>query len=168
MKIGDVARAAQTPVETIRYYERAGLLPQAPRGSGNNYRVYGAEQVERLAFIRHCRSLDMTLDEIRVLLRFRDAPARDCAEVDALLDEHIGHVAARIRELRQLEKQLKVLREQCAGANDAAHCGILKEMASASAAPRPPARHTADRTHRADHVHGAHSHGPRRATPASR
>ena len=161
MKIGDVARAAQTPVETIRYYERAGLLPQAPRGSGNNYRVYGAEQVERLAFIRHCRSLDMTLDEIRVLLRFRDAPTQDCAEVDALLDEHIGHVATRIRELRQLEKQLKVLREQCAGANDAAHCGILTELANASAAPRPPA------AQRADHVHGAHSHGPRRATPAS-
>ena len=162
MKIGDMARAAQTPVETIRYYERAGLLPQAPRGDGNNYRIYGAGHVERLAFIRHCRSLDMTLDEIRLLLRFKDAPGEDCAEVDALLDEHIGHVATRIRELRQLEKQLKVLREQCAGTNDTAHCGILNELASAAAAPRPKAAPGAE------HVHGAHSHGPRRATPAIR
>jgi Cd(II)/Pb(II)-responsive transcriptional regulator len=118
MKIGELALAAQTQVETIRYYEREGLLPQAPRSEGN-YRIYGPEHVERLAFVRHCRSLDMTLDEIRVLLRFKDEPQAECGEVNALLDEHIGHVATRIRELRQLEKQLKALREQCAGVHDA-------------------------------------------------
>ena len=161
MKIGDMAKAAQTQVETIRYYERAGLLAEAPRSDGN-YRIYGPEHVERLAFIRHCRSLDMTLDEIRLLLRFKDAPGEDCTEVNSLLDEHIGHVATRIRELRQLEKQLKALREQCAGTNDAAHCGILTELASASAVPRPAA------ARRDEHVHGAHSPGPRRAVAASR
>ena len=114
MRIGELALASQTQVETIRYYERDGLLPQAPRSEGN-YRIYGPEHVERLAFVRHCRSLDMTLDEIRVLLRFRDAPQAECGEVNALLDEHIGHVATRIRELRQLEKQLKALRELCSG-----------------------------------------------------
>jgi len=98
MKIGELALAAQTQVETIRYYEREGLLPQAPRSEGN-YRIYGPEHVERLAFVRHCRSLDMTLDEIRVLLRFKDEPQAECGEVNALLDEHIGHVATRIREL---------------------------------------------------------------------
>ena len=128
MKIGELARAAQTQVETIRYYEREGLLPQAPRSTGN-YRIYGPAHAERLAFVRHCRSLDMTLDEIRVLLRFRDAPQAECAEVNALLDEHIGHVAARIRELRQLEKQLKTLREQCDGVSATAHCGILTDLA---------------------------------------
>ena len=156
MKIGEMAKAAQTQVETIRYYEREGLLAQPPRSDGN-YRIYGAEQVERLAFIRHCRSLDMTLDEIRLLLRFKDAPLEDCAEVNALLDEHIGHVATRIRELRQLEKQLKSLREQCAGAQEAAHCGILNELANASAAPRPVAASWAE------HVQGAHSRVPSRA-----
>ncbi len=161
MKIGDMAKAAQTQVETVRYYEREGLLAQAPRSDGN-YRIYGPEHVERLAFIRHCRSLDMTLDEIRLLLRFKDAPGEDCTEVDALLDEHIGHVATRIRELRQLEKQLKLLREQCVGANDAAHCGILTELASAAAAARPKAAPGAD------HVHGAHSRAPRRAPQAPR
>ncbi|MCU0920314.1 MAG: Cd(II)/Pb(II)-responsive transcriptional regulator [Burkholderiaceae bacterium] len=127
MKIGELALAAQTQVETIRYYEREGLLPQAPRSEGN-YRIYGPEHVERLAFVRHCRSLDMTLDEIRVLLRFKDEPQAECGEVNALLDEHIGHVATRVRELRQLEKQLKALREQCASVRASGQCGILKGL----------------------------------------
>ena len=131
MKIGELAVAAQTPVETIRYYEREGLLPLAPRSDGN-YRIYAPEHVERLAFVRHCRALDMALDEIRVLLRFKDAPQAECGEVNALLDQHIGHVATRIRELRRLEKDLIALREQCDGVGDAAHCGILKDLAQSA------------------------------------
>ncbi|MCU0812503.1 MAG: Cd(II)/Pb(II)-responsive transcriptional regulator [Thiobacillaceae bacterium] len=153
MKIGELALAAQTQVETIRYYEHEGLLPQAPRTEGN-YRIYGPEHVERLAFVRHCRSLDMTLDEIRVLLRFNDEPQAECGEVNALLDGHIGHVATRIRELRQLEKQLKVLREQCAGVREAAHCGILIELTQ-SASP------TGGKSANA-HVPGSHSTRTRR------
>lgn len=144
MKIGELAKATQTQVETVRYYEREGLLPTAPRSEGN-YRIYGSEHVERLGFVRHCRSLDMTLDEIRVLLRFKDAPAEDCADVNALLDEHIGHVAARIRGLRQLEAQLKTLRRQCAGVHNAAHCGILTGLAQAAGNGKdvPVGRHIA-------------------------
>ena len=128
MKIGELARAAQTPVETIRYYEREGLLPETARTEGN-YRIYGEAHAERLSFIRKCRSLDMTLDEIRALLRFKDSPAENCAAVNTLLDKHIGHVANRIRELRQLERHLKGLRELCPVAQDAGHCGILNELA---------------------------------------
>ena len=146
MKIGELARATKTPVATIRYYEREGLLGRAPRSEGN-YRIYAAPHAERLAFVRHCRSLDMTLDEIRLLLRLKDAPRDDCGEVDALLDEHIGHVATRIRELRQLEKQLKALREQCAGAQDAAHCGILNRLAQAATDTASPAKRTARPVH---------------------
>ncbi|WP_428417915.1 Cd(II)/Pb(II)-responsive transcriptional regulator [Methylibium sp.] len=133
MRIGELATATQTQVETIRYYEREGLLPQAAR-TGGNYRIYEAVHAERLGFIRHCRSLDMTLDEIRVLLRFKDAPQTECGEVDALLDEHIGHVVTRIRELRLLEVQLRTLRARCPGVRDAGHCGILNGLA---AGPRP-------------------------------
>lgn len=155
MKIGELARAAGVPVETIRYYEREGLLPRAPRTEGN-YRVYGPAHIARLTFVRHCRSLDMALDEIRVLLRLRDDPAAPCDEANAVLDAHLGHVSARIRELRQLERQLKVLRAKCAGRDDAAHCGILQELARAAALPdgkAPAAAHGA---------HPAGSHGPRR------
>ncbi|MGE3924862.1 MAG: Cd(II)/Pb(II)-responsive transcriptional regulator [Lautropia sp.] len=156
MKIGELAKAAATPVETIRYYERAGLLPPPPRSDGN-YRVYGPEQAERLAFIRHCRSLDMTLDEIRVLLRFRDAPGDDCGEVNALIEDHIGHVSTRIRELKALERQLLRLRERCRDASAAADCGILaglaRDAADGNAAAPMPARPLG-------HVHGTHRTEP--------
>ena len=96
MKIGELANMTGVQVETIRHYEREGLLPHTKRSEGN-YRVYDESHGQRLSFIRHCRSLDMTLDEIRVLLRFRDAPTENCGEVNALLDEHIGHVALRVK-----------------------------------------------------------------------
>jgi len=155
MKIGELAKATGTQVETIRYYEREGLLPETTRTEGN-YRIYGEAHAERLSFIRHCRSLDMTLDEVRVLLRFKDAPNENCGEVNALLDEHIGHVAERIRELRQLERQLKGLRELCQDAQDAGHCGILTELMQ-SARQSPEGGSSA-----VGHVHGTHK-GVRRS-----
>lgn len=149
MKIGELASATNTQVETIRYYEREGLLAEPSRSEGN-YRIYGSAHAERLSFIRHCRGLDMTLGEIRVLLRFKDAPTENCREVNELLDEHIGHVAKRIRELRQLEGQLKSLRETCLGGQDTEHCGILNELSEIAKSPvASPGRKT--------HVHGVHS-----------
>lgn len=151
MKIGELARVTGTPVETIRYYEREGLLAAPPRTEGN-FRIYDESHLERLSFIRHCRSLDMALDEVRILLRFKDAPAENCGDVNTLLDAHIGHVTARISELRALERQLKSLRERCNEAGDAAHCGILNELSQ-----RPP-QGTA--------IEGGHVHGVHGGTPA--
>lgn len=148
MRIGELAQASGTPVETIRFYEREGLLP-APGRTGSNYRIYAAAHAERLAFIRQCRSLDMTLDEVRVLLRFKAMPNADCGEVNELLDEHIGHVAHRIRELRVLEKELRALRSQCATPHAAADCGILQGIEDAAGYAGKP---TAGRRH----VRGAH------------
>ncbi|ODU57077.1 MAG: Cd(II)/Pb(II)-responsive transcriptional regulator [Comamonadaceae bacterium SCN 68-20] len=136
MKIGELAEATGTQIETIRYYEREGLLPE-PARSGGNYRIYDEAHVQRLSFIRHCRALDMNLEEIHVLLRFKDAPAKNCAEVNDLLDEHIEHVAARMRELRKLAKELRTLRDLCAGARDAGHCGILNELSDTARAVAP-------------------------------
>lgn len=149
MKIGELATLTNTQVETIRYYEREKLLA-APSRSEGNYRIYGDAHAERLSFIRHCRGLDMTLDEIRVLLRFKDAPTENCFEVNELLDEHIGHVAERIEELRQLESQLKSLREACLGGQEAQHCGILNELSEIAKGP-------ASAFGREGHVHGTHS-----------
>jgi Cd(II)/Pb(II)-responsive transcriptional regulator len=132
MRIGTLARYANCKIETIRYYERAGLLPKPGRTAGN-YRLYGREHARRLQFIRYCRSLDMTLEEIRVLLQFRDAPTEDCGAVNALLDEHIEHVANRIVELQKLEKQLKSLRRLCASIRPARDCRILHELAGGAA-----------------------------------
>ena len=149
MKISELARATRTPVGTIRHYEREGLLPEPPRQQDNGYRRYGPADVERLGLIRQARALDMSLGEIRTLLAWRDQPDADCGAVNDLLDEHIGHIATRIRELRALEKQLKALRAQCRQASDTAHCGILSGLTQPGAAPAPvPAA--------ARHVHGVH------------
>lgn len=151
MKIGDLATASGTAVDTIRYYEREGLLP-APGRTQGGFRVYEAPHLERLQFIRYCRGLDMSLDEVRVLLRVKDAPGGDCGDVNALLDEHIGHVSRRIKELRALEKQLKYLRQRCAEAQSAEQCGILAGLAAAAqeGAPAPAAPHS--------HLRSVHSH----------
>jgi Cd(II)/Pb(II)-responsive transcriptional regulator len=151
MKIGELAKATGTQTETIRYYEAEGLLPKAGR-TESNYRVYGQVHVARLSFIRHCRTLDMTLSEIQTLLRFKDAPEQNCEEVNELLDEHIEHVAARIKELRHLQTELKALRQQCGAARDAAACGILNGLDNASR----EVRKRASRTERG-HVHGSHA-----------
>jgi Cd(II)/Pb(II)-responsive transcriptional regulator len=142
MRIGDLADTTGTAVETIRFYERQGLLPPARR-TDNNYRVYTAAHAERLAFIRQCRNLDMTLDEVRALLRLRERPQQDCREVDALLDEHIGHVAQRIRELRALQKDLKLLRARCVSPHTIDDCGILGglEESASPGAVRGACRH---------------------------
>jgi len=149
LRIGDLARRAECPPETIRYYEREGLL-QKPSRSAGNYRLYGETHLERLAFIRHCRSLDMALDEIRQLLRFRDRPLDNCDAAHALLDEHIAHVAARIAELQRLEGQLKALRRQCARARAAKECGILDGLSQGS-----PVAESARHKSRA-HIRGSH------------
>ena len=149
MKIGALAAATATPVETIRYYEREGLLPPPARAQ-NNYRLYLPAHVERLAFVRQCRSLDMTLGEIRALIQLREAPAQDCGDINALLDEHIRHVAQRIRELRALAKDLEALRARCTAPHAVADCGILDGLDRAAAAAAP-----ARAAHRR-RAHGAH------------
>ena len=120
MKIGKLAEVAQCSVETVRYYEKEGLLPAPARTSGN-FRQYGAEHVERLRFIRNCRALDMSHGEIRTLLRLADQPGDDCGSVNTLFDEHIAHVDERLRELAQLKLQLASLRARCQVVNEASH-----------------------------------------------
>lgn len=135
MKIGELARATQTQAETIRFYEREGLLPAAPR-TESNYRSYGQTHVERLTLIRRCRALDMNLDEIRALLEVWDAQGAECGEVNALLDEHINHVTQRIKELEALRIELKALRARCGSAAAVGDCGILQGLIEASAESR--------------------------------
>ena len=147
MKIGALARRTGTPVETIRYYEREGLLPAAQRSEAN-YRLYTEAHAQRLSFIRHCRGLDMAQDEIRTLLALQDAPQSSCRAINELLDAHIGHVAARMRELQQLKQQLQALRARCQDEQEVQRCGILHGLSAGATAP-------AAKPHKA-HVHGTH------------
>lgn len=151
LKIGAVAAASGTPVETIRFYEREGLLAHAAR-TESNYRAYGADDVERLRFIRRCRSLDMALSEIRALLLIADRPAQSCDGVNGILDAHIEHVSARIGELKALEKALKLLREQCAQPQTVAACGIMRGLGESEDSGATKSRANQS------HVHGVHKH----------
>ncbi|GAB3245111.1 Cd(II)/Pb(II)-responsive transcriptional regulator [Chitinimonas naiadis] len=129
MKIGELAQVAQCTVETIRYYEKEGLLSE-PERTAANYRSYGELHVERLRFIRNCRALDMTHGEIRALLGLMDKPDDGCGAINHLLDDHIGHVDARIAELLQLKQQLTLLRQQCQTERTTDACGILHGLAT--------------------------------------
>ena len=151
LKIGELAKQTGCLVETIRYYEREGLLLEPARSEGN-YRLYTNTHIERLQFIRHCRSLDMTLEEIRNLLKFRDAPEDNCGEVNALLDEHIEHVSNRIKVLRFLQKDLRRLRSSCERTQATKDCRILKSLAGPA---RSPMR-SSDVEHRNSRLHKTH------------
>lgn len=130
MKIGELSQLAGCPVETIRYYEKEGLLP-LPFRAQNNYRAYTEAHVERLQFIRNCRSLDMSHEEIRALLSWRDNPALHCSEVNDLIDNHIQHVSTRIQALMALEQQLQALRQRCIPGVENDHCKILSQLSTA-------------------------------------
>ncbi len=134
MKIGELAACTGCAVETIRYYEREGLLPEPARSSGN-YRLYAEPHVERLRFIRHCRTLDMTLDEIRILLDYHDHPRQPCNAVNGLIDQHLAHVEARIEQLQALREALASLRSRCSGETDSSQCGILSALVGSSREP---------------------------------
>ncbi len=131
MKIGDLAAKTGIEVDTIRYYEREGMIPKVAR-QANGYRSYGDVHLERLAFIRHCRALDMPLAEVRQLLEFVEQPKRDCADVNILIDQQLVRVKARLKSMRALERQLTSLRAQCQTHQSTRECGILKDLVAAA------------------------------------
>ena len=130
MKIGELARRAGCDVQTVRFYEREGLLPDPPR-EASGYRRYTEENLTQLNFIRHCRSLDIPLPEVRQLLSFAKDPAESCGDVNGLLDRHIALIQERVASLQNLQDQLIGLRKTCAG--DSTHsCAILQSFVRAA------------------------------------
>lgn len=131
MRIGELAQQAGIKVDTVRHYEKVGLLPSPPR-LANGYRSYNLSHLERLAFIRHCRSLDMSLEDVARLLALETHPESDCATVNHLVDTQIDRVRAKITALQDLEQQLQALRKRCNAQVSVDQCGILQELVSAS------------------------------------
>lgn len=127
MKIGELAEQTRCQVVTIRYYEKEGLLAKPARGY-NGYRLYTSDDVERLKFIRHCRSHSIALDEIKVLLKIRETPDRDCSEVSDLVDRHIKQVDEQLKSLKKLKEQLVRLRKKCPHGGAVSSCGIIKGL----------------------------------------
>ena len=131
MRIGELAQRTGVEVDTIRYYEKAELLPSPPR-QGNGYREYGERHIERLSFIRHCRALDMPLTDVKRLLDFVAHPEVDCGDINRLIDHQLERVRKRLYSMQMLERQLASLRAQCDENSTARECGILHELVVAS------------------------------------
>lgn len=125
--IGDLARQTGTKVETIRWYERDGIMP-APARTEGGHRLYTRTHLERLAFIRHARELGFPLDSVRALLALADDPERPCAEVDAIASEHLSAVRDRITRLHALEAELVRMLDRC-GRGQVAECRVIQVLA---------------------------------------
>lgn len=129
--IGDLSKATATKVETIRYYERIGLLA-APRRTSGNYRVYGAKDLGRLSFIRRARDLGFALEQVRELLSLSDQRKRSCDAVDAIAREHLADVDRKLADLIALRSELDSVIRQC-GCGTIAECRIIEALGPSSA-----------------------------------
>jgi MerR family mercuric resistance operon transcriptional regulator len=124
--IGRLARRAGVNVETIRYYERVGLMRPPPRTAGG-YRVYGEGDATRLRFIRRARELGFTLDQVRDLLRLAEDREHSCAEARGLASAHLADVRAKLADLRRMERVLEEMVARCADGS-LPECPILEAL----------------------------------------
>ena len=124
--IGELSRLTGCNIETIRYYERIGLLPPAARTAAN-YRSYGPAHRSRLAFVRHSRDLGFTIEEIRSLLDLSDHPERDCADADRIATRHLEQVEEKIAQLTLLREELSRIVGRCRG-GVAADCRVIEAL----------------------------------------
>jgi len=127
LTIGKLARETGVKVVTIRYYEQIGLMPVTPRTDGN-YRTYGLEHRRRLRFIRRCRDLGFTLDQIRDLLRLSSEKTQACAEVDSIAEQHRRAVEEKLADLTRLATELRRLSACCRGKGIIADCRIIEAL----------------------------------------
>lgn len=126
LSIGTLAKRTGTKVQTIRYYEQIGLMPEPGRTAGNQRR-YEEDELDRLAFIRHSRQLGFSLEAIRELLDLSDCPDRSCAQVDAVAQKQLREVEARIARLAALRVELQRMIGEC-NADRIADCRILEVL----------------------------------------
>jgi Cd(II)/Pb(II)-responsive transcriptional regulator len=131
MRIGELARRSNCDVETIRFYEREGLL-DAPAREDNGYRRYSDAQLVQLNFIRHCRSLDMSLPDVHILRQFQANPALACDAINDLIDKQISRIHTKVESLRSLEQQLHTLRDTCTENHKTDECGIMLNLTKAA------------------------------------
>ena len=124
--IGELGKATGTKVETIRYYERIGLLPKPDRTVGN-YRAYARTDLERLSFIRRARDLGYPLEQVLALLDLADRRDQPCENVDELVESHLADVARKIADLEALQRELGYLLSQC-GRGTIAECRIIEAL----------------------------------------
>lgn len=127
LTIGRVARDAGLAIDTVRYYEREGLL-QKPARTPAGYRQYASDAVARLRFIRQAKELGFTLSEIRELLALKVAPGKSCADVRARTQAKIADVEQRIAQLARMKRALARLASACSGRGPTSECPIIEAL----------------------------------------
>lgn len=141
MTIGRLAASAGVNLETVRYYERVGLMPLPDRTSGG-HRSYRPEHRARLSFIRRARELGFSLDDIRALIALSQAERQSCAEVKVIATDHLDDVRTKIADLQRLEAVLDAAVRRC-GAGDLPECPVIETLGGvppASPVGRPSSR----------------------------
>jgi MerR family mercuric resistance operon transcriptional regulator len=128
LRRADLARRTGCNLETIRYYEKIGMMPEPPR-TASGYRVYDETHISRLRFILRGRELGFSIEELRGMLRLVDRGTQTCAEVKALTEQHLSDVRAKIADLRRIEKVLAATAAQCSG-EEVPECPVLEALAS--------------------------------------
>lgn len=126
LSIGDLSRRTGTKVQTIRYYEKIGIMPDPGRTAGNQRR-YGDAELDRLSFVRHARQLGFSLEAIRELLSLSDSPHKSCGEVDGIARRQLQHVEQRIARLKALQTELARMVDECAGGS-VGDCRVLQVL----------------------------------------
>lgn len=126
MKIGQLSKQANCKIETIRYYEKTGLLPAPDRSTGG-YRIYDDDHLKRLLFIRRCRELGFTIEEIRGLLKLVDGGNYTCSDVKQITLGHVDSIRQKIVDLKKLEKTLSQIASKCAGGSTP-ECPIIDAL----------------------------------------
>jgi len=134
LPIGQLSRQSGVNIETIRYYEKIGIMP-APGRSAGGYRLYAPDHLKRLSFVRRGRELGFSLDELRGLLRLVDGHSYTCGQVRALTLEHVAQVRRKIADLRRLERVMADMAAQCTGAR-IPKCPVIDALFDGRAAAR--------------------------------
>ncbi|WP_350333094.1 MerR family transcriptional regulator [Coralliovum pocilloporae] len=130
LSIGQMAKQAETKVQTIRYYEEIGLMPVPDRSEGGQRR-YGTDSLDRLCFIRHARALGFAIPAIREMIDMAQKPEQSCALIDNLASRHLADVRSRIERLQSLERELERMLDHCRGGH-VADCRILEVLGNHS------------------------------------
>ena len=129
MNIGEVAKMAELPIKTIRYYEEIGFIQ--PKRSANGYRSFRVSDVHKLAFLGRSRSLGFSIDDCRALLQLYENDTRASADVKQIAQEHLARIDAKVKELQAMRNTLSDLVDACAG-DDRPACPILSDLATLS------------------------------------
>ena len=139
--IGDLAAATGTKTETIRWYERVGLLPAPARQGRGNYRAYGKEHLDRLSFLRRARDLGFNLEQVRTLLDLADQSDQDCEAVSVIARTHLDAIERKLADLTVLREELRRVIGQCQHGR-IAECKIIEALAPETTKSKPGRRTT--------------------------